>query len=103
MEVEEAEKSEDLIWGACEASGKTLTVSYDLRALHSFISHSCVTTLQLPIFELPYDLLVSTLINKPIKTSWICLNDFLQIEGRNFVTNLIYLPLSGLNIILGMD
>ena len=68
MDVEEAERSEDLIQGACEVSSKTLTVLYDSGASHSFISYSCVTTLQLPISELPYDLLVTTPTNKLIKT-----------------------------------
>ena len=31
------------------------------------------------------------------------MNVSLRIEGRTFAANLIYLPLSGLNIILGMD
>ena len=68
MDAEEAKKSEDLIQGVCEVNGKTLTVLYDLGASHFFISHSCVTALQLPISAIPYDLLVSTPTNKPIKT-----------------------------------
>ena len=83
--------------------GKTLTVLYDLGASHSFIAHSCVTALQIPISELPYDLLVSTPMNEPIRTSQVCMNVPLRIEGRVFVTNLICLPLSGLDVILGMD
>ena len=82
---------------------ETLTVLYDSGASHSFISHDCVTVLRLPISELPYDLLVSTPTNKPVKTSQICMNVSLQIEGRIFAANLIYLPLSRLDIILDMD
>ena len=66
MDVDEIEKSGDLIQGACEVNGKTLTVLYDSSASHSFISHSCVTALQIPISELPYDLSVSTPTNEPI-------------------------------------
>ena len=68
MDAEEAVKSEYLIKGACEVNDKTLTVLYDLGATHSFISHSCVTALQLSISKLPYGLLVSTPTNKPIIT-----------------------------------
>ena len=64
MNAEEAEQSEDLIQGVSEVNGKTLTVLCNLGASYAFISHNCVTALQLPIFELPYDLLVSTPINK---------------------------------------
>ena len=84
----------------CQVNGRTLTVLYDLSATYSFISCSCVTTLQLPISELPNDLLVSTPINKPIRTSQVCVNIPFQIEGKTFVANLICLPLSGLDIIL---
>ena len=103
MDAEEDVKSEDLIQGACEVNDKTPTVLYDLGATHSFISRSCVTTLQLPIFELRYDLLVSTPMNKPIRTSQVCFNLPFHIECRTFIANLIGLPLSGLDIILGMD
>ena len=50
MDAEKAKKSEDLIQGACEVNGKVLS---DSGASHSFISHSCVFVLQLPISELP--------------------------------------------------
>ena len=40
-----AEESEDLIQGACEVNGKTLTVLYDLGASYSFISYCCVSAL----------------------------------------------------------
>ena len=103
MDAEEAAKSEDLIQGAYKVNGKTLTVLCDSGATHSFISCSCVIALQLPISKLSYDLLVSSHTNKPIKTSQVCVNISLQIEGRTFVANLICLPLSRLDIILGMD
>ena len=73
MNVEEAQ-SEDLIRGKCEVNGRTLTILYDSGATHSFIFCDYVTTLQLPIFELPYDLLVSTPMNKLIRTSQVCMN-----------------------------
>ena len=76
---------------------------YDSRATHSFISHYCVDKLGLPVSELPYMLIVSTPTGKPVKTCQCCLNFRFQIDGRSFVANLIYLPLSGLDLILGMD
>ena len=42
-------------------------------------------------------------MNKPIRTSQVCMNLLSQIEDRIFVTNLICLPLSSLDIILHMD
>ena len=55
-------------------NGRTLTVLYDLGATHSFISRDCVTTSQLPISKLSYDLLVSTLMNEHVRTSQVCMN-----------------------------
>ena len=63
-------------------NSRALIVLYDSGATHSFISYSCVTTLQLLISELPYDLLVSTPTNKTIRTSQVCMNLPLQIEGK---------------------
>ena len=84
-------------------NGRTLTLLYNSGAIYSFISRNCVTTLELPIFELPYDLLVSTSTNKPIRTSQVCMSFPFQIKGRTFVANFVYLPLSSLDKILGMD
>ena len=84
-------------------NGKTLIVLYDSGATLSFISLDCVTKLQSHVFELPYDLLVSTPINKLIRTSQVCMKLLFQIDGRTFAADLIFLPLSGLDIILGMD
>ena len=103
MDAEEVEKSEDLIQGSCEVNGKVLTVLFDSGASHSFISCDCMSALKLLVSELPYDLLVSTPTNKPIKTNHICINVSLRIEGRTFAGNLICLPLSRLDIILSMD
>ena len=60
MDVEDVEKSEELIQDACEVNDKVLSVLYDSGASHSFISYSCVSALHLPISEIPYELLVST-------------------------------------------
>ena len=76
MNMEEAAQSKDLIRGKCEVNGRTLTMLYDSGVTHSFISRDFVTTLQLPIFELPYDLLVFIPMNKPIRTSQVCMNPF---------------------------
>ena len=81
MDAQEFERSEDLIQGICEVNGKILTVLYDSGAPHPFVSHDCMSALQLPISELPYDLLVSTPTNEPIKTNHICMDVSFRIEG----------------------
>ena len=81
----------------------TLTVLYDSAVIHSFISHDCVNRLKLPVSELLYILLIPTLTDKPVRTSRVYLNSHFQINGRSFLANLICLPLSDLDLILGMD
>ncbi|XP_027364377.1 uncharacterized protein LOC113871481 [Abrus precatorius] len=46
---------------------------------------------------------VSTPTDKPLITSYICLGCSVMIHGRNFLVDLIFLPLSQLDIVLGMD
>ena len=55
------------------------------------------------MFELPFDLLVSTLTGKLVRTSHVCVKCSFQIHNIYFVANLICLPLSRLDMILGMD
>ena len=84
-------------------NGKTLTILYDSSVTYSFISLDCVTKLQLPVSELPYDFQVSTHINKPVRTSQVCMKLLFQINGGTFVADLMCLSLFGLDIILGMN
>lgn len=76
---------------------------YGFGTTHSFISHDCVNKLELPMFELPYVLLVSYPAGKLVRTYQCCLSYHFQIDGRTFVSDLICLPLFGLDLILGMD
>ena len=103
LNAKETTQSDNLIQGKCEANSRTLTMLYNFGATHSFISHNCIDRLGLSVFELPHRLIVSTHVGKPVKTCQCCLNCHFQIDGRSFVANLICLPLSGLDLILGMD
>jgi len=99
----EIAKNHDLIQGTCFIKGKTLNVLYDSGATHSFISNDCVKDMKLPISSLDTNLIISTPTSKSVITNKVCLNCPLFIENRKFLTNLICLPLSQLDIILGMD
>jgi len=99
----EASKSDAMIEGKCVINETSLSVMYDSRASHSFIAESCVKRLGLLTVNLPFDLSVSTPGTDPILTSKACWNYPLQIEGREFLVNLFCLPLSGLEVILGLE
>ena len=103
LNVEEATQSNDLIQGKCEVNSRTLIVLYNFGATHSFISHDNVDRLGLFVSKLPYMLVVSTPAGKLVKTCQCCLKCHFQIDGRSFSANLICLPLSSLDLILGMD
>jgi len=96
-------QSEDLIQGKCIINGHLVNVLYDSGATYSFISHECVKHLKLFVSLLPYDLTVSTPTNVPVTTSLACTNCHICIGNRKFSVNLICLPLSHLDIVLGMD
>nr|KYP32923.1 hypothetical protein KK1_046284 [Cajanus cajan] len=98
----EASQNNDLIQGKCFIKGKTLNV-YDSGATHSFISNDCVQHLQLPVSSLENNLIVLTPTNKSVIANKVCLDCLIFIGDRKFLVNLICLPLSQLDVILGMD
>ncbi|XP_027357511.1 uncharacterized protein LOC113866910 [Abrus precatorius] len=70
---------------------------------HSFISNDCVRQLQLPISPMIGNLFVSTPAGPSIATSIVCRDCNICLEGEEFLVDLICLPLSELDIILGQD
>ena len=56
---EEATQSPNMIKGTCFLKNTLLIALFDSRATHSFIYIDCVKKLNLPLFSLPLDLLVS--------------------------------------------
>lgn len=47
-------------------------------------------------------MIIDTLTNGSVTTSWVCLNCLLTNYGKIFGMNLVYLPLNKLDVILGM-
>ena len=80
-----------------------MIVLYDSGATHYFISDLCVNILDLPIFELPYELLVSTPMGSTVLTSTVCLNCLVVFDHYTSTVDLIYMPMTGIDIILGMN
>jgi len=103
MTGSEAAGSGNLVIGCCVISGKSCCVLFDSGATHSFVSESCVRELSLPVCELQFDLVVSTLAFGLVRTFSVCSRCPVEVEGRVYKVNLICLPLQGLDVILGMD
>ena len=92
-----------LIQGKCLIRDHSLIVLYDSGATHSFISELCVGMLDLPISELPYELLVSTPTGDKVLTSTICLNCPIIFYHYTSTVDLICMPMTGIDVILGMN
>ena len=99
----EASKSKDLIQGKCFINGIPLLVLFDSGATHSFISYTCVGKLKLYMSSLNKNLIVETPTSGFVLTSNVCLSSLVEISGRTFVVDLICLPLSQIDVFLGMN
>ncbi|XP_016168570.1 uncharacterized protein LOC107611124 [Arachis ipaensis] len=102
VNAQDAVKADPLMRGICLISDKTLVALYDTGALHSFIAFNKVEELGLKVSELVFDLYVHT-PHQTVVTRSGCRQIAFKIEGRNFVHDLIYLPMVGLEMILGFD
>ncbi|XP_020982413.1 uncharacterized protein LOC110273572 [Arachis duranensis] len=98
----DSSKADPLMRGICLIGDKSLVALYDTGALHSFISFAKVDELGLKVSELPFDLHVHTL-HQTIMARSGCRQVGFKLEGRDFVHDLIYLPMVGQEMILGFD
>ncbi|XP_027348024.1 uncharacterized protein LOC113859450 [Abrus precatorius] len=102
MSGAKASQSDELIRAKCIIKGRFLDVLFNLGATHSFISMDCVKSLDLYMTELPCNV-VTTPTGKSVVKSWVYLGCAMMVHGREFEVDLICLPLSQLDVILGMD
>ena len=98
-----AAQSDDLIQGMCFISQFPLVVLYDSDVTHSFISRVCVEKLILLVSSLKFDLIVDTPTSESVLTFDVCLQCLVLISDRQFLIYLVVLPLSQMDVILGMD
>ncbi|XP_057443841.1 uncharacterized protein LOC130735996 [Lotus japonicus] len=99
----DVEEAEDLIQGTCFMNGIPLIVLYDSGATHSFIAIDLVRRLRLSTQSLSREFTVVTPTGITVNTSVVCVDCPLLIQDKTFVVNLVCLPLSHIDIILGMD
>jgi len=71
-------------------------VLFDSRATHSFVSNECVRRLGLTMRELRCELIVATPTFREVSTTSMCVGCPMEVAGRGFTLNLIYLPMEGL-------
>ncbi|XP_015970341.1 uncharacterized protein LOC107493818 [Arachis duranensis] len=102
VNAKDASKADPLMRGICLIGDKSLLALYDTGASHSFISFAKVEKLGLKVSELPFDLHVHTPHQIVMTRSGYRQVGF-KLEGRDFVHDLICLPMVGLKMILGFD
>jgi hypothetical protein len=91
MTSDEAQQAPDVVLGMFLASSHPVTILFDSRASHSFISSSSVVKHSLPIATMKHTMLVSS----PVVS--------ITIRGVDFSSNLILIDSKGIDIMLGMD
>jgi hypothetical protein len=99
--VETAQEAQDVVFGMFLVNSAPASVSFDSGALHTFISADYVAKYSIPLCTMPS----SMLVNSPggnMRAVYRCLGVKIQIMGKEFCANPIVMPLSGIDIILGM-
>ncbi|XP_058766421.1 uncharacterized protein LOC131640020 [Vicia villosa] len=92
-----------LIRGKCFINSTPLITIIDTGATHYFIAAECVERLNLVLSALNGEMVVDLPIKGSVTTSLVCLKCPLSIFDRDFVVDIVYIPLRGLDVILGMN
>jgi hypothetical protein len=102
MTSDEAQQAQDIVLGMFVTSSHPVTILFDSRASHSFISSSFVVKHSLPIATMKHTMLVSS-PGGVMRTKYICPAVSITIREVDFPSNPILLDSKGIDIILGMD
>jgi hypothetical protein len=92
-----------LIRGTCFINNIPLITIIDTGATHCFVAADCVERLGLSLSSLGRDMIVEVPAKGTVSTSLVCKSCPLSIFGKDFVVDLVCLPLVGLDVVLGMD
>jgi hypothetical protein len=92
-----------LVRGTCFINSIPLITIIDTCATHCFVAADCVERLGLSLSSLGRDMIVEVPAKGTVSTSLACKSCPLSIFGKDFVVDLVCLPLVGLDVVLGMD
>jgi hypothetical protein len=102
MTNDEAQQAQDVVLGMFLVSSHPVTILFDFRVSHSFISSSFVVKHSLPIATMKHTMLVRS-PGGEMRMKHICPAVSITIREVDFPSNLILLDSKGIDIILGMD
>jgi hypothetical protein len=100
---DDAGEEDNLIRGTCFINNTPLVTIIDTGATHSFIALDCVKRLNLETSVMSGCMVIDTPANGSITTKLACVNCPVSVFGKNFGMDLVCIPLSKLDVILGMN
>jgi hypothetical protein len=92
-----------LIRGSCSVNNTPLIAIIDTGATHCFIAADRASKLGLVMSCMNGEMVVETPAKGSVTTSLVCLKCPLSMFRRDFEVDLVCLPLSGMDVILGMN
>ncbi|GAU16878.1 hypothetical protein TSUD_368270 [Trifolium subterraneum] len=103
LNEEGADQVDNLIRGTCFIHDTPLIAIIDTGATHSFISMDCMKRLNIPVYEMSGCMNIETPANGSVITRLVCRNCPVSVFGRHFGMDLVCIPLSGIDVIFGMN
>ncbi|GAU45188.1 hypothetical protein TSUD_178810 [Trifolium subterraneum] len=100
---EGADQVDNLIRGTCFIHDTPLIAIIDTGATHSFISMDCMKRLNIPVYEMSGCMNIETPASGSVVTRLVCRNCPVSVFGRHFGMDLVCIPLSGIDVIFGMN
>jgi len=97
------ENKDRLIRGTYFFNSTPLIAIIDTGATHCFIAVDCAYKLGLEMSSMNGEMVIETPAKGSVTTSLVCLMCPLSMFGRDFEVGLVCLPLSGMDVILGMN
>jgi hypothetical protein len=99
----QTENEDRLIRGTCYINNTPLVAIIDTGATHCFVAFDCASKLGLAVSDMSGEMVVETPAKGSVTTSLVCLRCPLSMFDRDFEIDLVCLPLSGMDVILGMN
>jgi hypothetical protein len=99
----QTENEDRLIRGTCYFDSTPLVAIIDTGATHCFIAIDCASKLGFAMSNMNGAMVVETPAKGSVTTSLVCLRCPLSMFGQDFEIDLVCLPLSGMDVILGMN
>ncbi|GAU34562.1 hypothetical protein TSUD_29080 [Trifolium subterraneum] len=100
---EGADQVDNLIRGTCFIHDTPLIAIIDTGATHSFISMDCMKRLNIPVYEMSGCMNIETPASGSVISRLVCRNCHVSVFGRHFGMDLVCIPLSGIDVIFGMN